>query len=71
MFMMAEMIRRARFTGSGETYKLDNKYLNNWIRKPRDLILNFNAERDLRGNLGKFLHYMGEEIDLQGHKPTY
>lgn len=64
MFMMVEMIRRVRFIGLGEIYKLDNKYLNNWIRKFRDLILNFNVERDFRGNLGKFFYYMVEEIDL-------
>lgn len=59
------------FIGLGETYKLSNWHLNNWIRKSRDLWLNFSTERDLSGNLGKSHHCIGEEIEFQCHKPTY
>ena len=62
---MAKMLRSFRLIGSAETCKLQT------VLSDRSLPLNFHTERDLRGNLGKSSHYVSEEIEFQGHKPTY
>lgn len=53
---MAKMLRSFRFTGSAEICKLQTV-----VSDTGNLPLNFHTERDLRGNLGKSRHCMGEE----------